>query len=264
MAIIESDPQLLNPELAVPQLDTDIFSSHPDAVFWSGVLALGMQPNEGLAEEFTAARTLRANIYIEKGYLTEDAREADGGESDEDDTRSTQFGIIEASPDGGLMRGTARLIEKQNESDMLPVEAFFPEVFGAAAAPVGSVEASRFIARHPDRLTQHAISLGLIRSMVAQAESNEAPYIYAVVEDYLAKLFSKINLLHEVVSEPVYLEEYKSTNMALRFDPREVLSQVDQDQYGQEIMQMFFGTAREDRGLGYYDDSLINQVPGDK
>lgn len=259
MALSELNPTS-RAELLVPVVDTAIFDQVSVPAFWVGKVAVGLDAI--LPDEFLAARQLRAQVYVDElGYLPPSARMDDGGELDEDDPRSVHFAVIEHTDTGlDVIRGNTRLIKKAEEDDTLPVEKFFPDVFQAEPAPRGSVEASRFIARHENRIKQHAIMLSMVRTMVANAAESGSPYIYAVVENHLEHLFSKINLAYDVLSEPIYLEEYKSDNMALRFDPIAVLSQVDTDQYGQEIMQMFFATARENLGEGHYDETLINNI----
>ena len=243
-------------------IESNLFECHKDAVFWVGMLAVGDQAVEGLENEYRASHLLRAQVYIDEfGYLPDSTRQIDGGEWDENDQRSVHFGVVEKVNNKLMLRGTARLISKYNYnlSSKLPIEDYFSEVFHNSA-PIGSVEASRFIARHPDKYVQHAISLALIRSIVAEAADNNSPFIYAVVENHLLRMFQKINLLHEVIGPPKYIEDYKSENIGLRFDPVNVLNQARNDAYGHEILINFFQTVNHDMGLGYYDETLSNKV----
>jgi N-acyl-L-homoserine lactone synthetase len=157
--------------------------------------------------------------------------------------------------------GTARLIQKSEEEDKLPVETLFPEAFTESAATTGSVEASRFIARHADKMTQHTISLSLMRTMAAQAHAQGADYIYAVIEGHLARLFTNVGMPFEQIAEAKAIAEYDNTmNMAVRFDPKEIFKVVEKDIKKEKIISTFFEDALVSLGVGYYDETLISPI----
>lgn len=244
----------------VPVVETALFGDKPDARFWVGkVASMGVV---SMPLEYLASRQLRANVYIdEMGFLPENARQQDGGESDIDDERSVQFAVIEnRTEDTQLAVGTTRLIVKRHKDDLLPIERLFPESFMEAPATVGTTEASRFIARHPNNMQQHIISLAGIRAMDLHSFQEDIPYVYAVVEKPLANLFRMINLPFTQISELKMIEEYNTPNMAVKIDPKEVFKSVDRDLSGKLILTQFFNNALESLGLGYFDESLQNKV----
>jgi N-acyl-L-homoserine lactone synthetase len=190
------------------------------------VATMGLELNHEL---FAQARQLRADVYIdEKGFLSEESRQEDGGESDKDDDRSVQFAVTETfhGEDEPISQviGTSRLVVKREKDDILPAEILFQDI---PVAPVGSVEASRYIARHADKSIQRLASVALIMGMVNEATTREAGYIYAVVERPLKINFNWLGIpLHEL-TELRFLEEYNTENMAIKFDPDEVLAGIE-------------------------------------
>jgi N-acyl-L-homoserine lactone synthetase len=264
MTITQPGLEKMTQEALMPPVETSVFDVRADARFWMGVTAMGDHVTMGA--EHTAAGIQRANMYIdEHHFLPESARRADGIETDDDDGRSTHFVIVEnrLSADGiHRVVATTRLIEKDFEDEPLPVEQLFPEVFEANPAPVGAAEASRFIAHHPDKLTQGALSLSLIRAMTSRSAHLGLEPVYAVVEDHLARLFNKINLPFEQISDYKMLPEYNTENMAIRFDPNRILREACAPHIGQEILQAFFNkSAVRSEGLGYFDETLLTPMP---
>jgi N-acyl-L-homoserine lactone synthetase len=251
----EAEPGLLL--ASIPRAERNPFGAEPDAHFYMGVLAV-----PGMVEDpsgWLAARRLRANVYIdEKGYLPPEAREADGGETDIDDQRSIQFGVFENMPDSSQTRmvGTSRLIVKSENNAVLPIETLFPETFANNPAEPGAVEASRYISRHEDKLAQRFISLGLIRAMDAWAVKETKQPIYAVVEEYLAGMFSKINLPYVQIADEKWVDSYNSVNMAIKIDPESVIKSVDAEKHTTDIMRGFFRDVYEHYGLGFFDRSF--------
>ncbi len=259
MAIIERDLNL-TPEVLAPALSSEVFDEHENARFWIGVVATPELVS--MPEEYTAARRLRANVYIEKYHFLEpSARQVDGGETDVDDARSAQLAVVENRLDDEKLVGTARLIQKTNIDEKLPVEMFFPEAFVDADASVGSLEASRFIAQHTDRMTQHTISLSLMRAMAARGHAQGAEYIYAVIESHLARLFEGVGMPFEEIAPEKPIPEYHNTlNMAVRFDPKEIFDVVQRDIKKKEIISTFFEDALVSLGVGHYDETLITPI----
>lgn len=259
MAITQHNLNEISLRELLPTVNTEVFTDHADADFYVGKVAMNGS-GVSMPNEFLALRQLRANIYIDQmGFLGPDMREVDGGESDVDDHRSAHFAVIENHKDLNQQRlvGGSRLIIKRDKDDRLPIENFFPEIFDNDPAQAGSVEASRFIARHPDKITQHMISFAGIRAMDMQALELQSPYVYAVIEKPLAKLFKLIQLPFEQLSAPKPLNEYSGTqNMAIRIDPKEVLYSA-QHETGKQVLSDFFKNAVESLGLGYYDKSLM-------
>jgi len=256
MSTVEINP--LPAELVTPILGNEIFKANPEAAFWLGVVA--DREIVILPEEYEASGVLRANVYIdEMGFLPIEDRDVNGIESDIDDKRSTHIAVLENLTDSSRVVGTSRLIHKDTENNVLPVEELFSESF-SEPAQVGSTEVSRFIARNPSRPVQGSISLSLIRSLTLEAHRQESKYVYAVVERHLANLFAKIGLPFVEVSESRMLDEYNSVNLAIRFEPEHILNEVASDTDGKRIVTHFFGQSALNGALGYYDKKLVNHL----
>jgi len=241
-------------------VESDIFKASPDAEIWLGVT--GDESGVFLPDVYTAARILRANKYIEKGFLNENARQADGGEMDADDWRSTHFVALEPRQNGRVeVVGNIRSILKRTENDLLPIEYHFPDAFLQEPAPVGSVEASRFIENHAEKPVGSAISLALMRAINARSYEKARQPVYAIVEAGLKRRFSIVGLPLELIAEPRPLAEYGNTvNMAVKFNPKEIMDAVDSDIEGVKLITGFFKSARQNSGLGYYDRSLVEPL----
>ena len=263
MSIIESNPIRLPVESLTPSIETDVFAASPEATFWIGVTAANgevMMPTE-----YAGAGVLRANVYIdEKGFLADDERRPDGTEVDKDDERSTHFTVVEnrLATDGiARVVGSGRLIHKRNKKDLLPVEQLFPEAF-TTPAPVGSVEVSRFIARHPDKFTQSLISLSVIRAMALHCRNNGTEPAHAVIETGLARRFDMIGMDYEKLTELKMIDEYNTKNMAVRLDPSGIVEATKQDVKGEKLITSLFAPAVvEMDGIGYFDQTLIAPAP---
>ena len=242
----QEDSYLLNKEL-IPSVETDVFKHHSDSRYWIGAVAV--PGNVIMPDEFTAQRRLRANVYInECEFLPEGAREEDGGESDKSDPHATQYVVFENQETIRVV-GALRMIEKGY--DLLPAEELFADEIDGEF-PSNSLEASRFIARHQQRTAQTMISVGLVRVAILQALTEEKD-IYAVVEEPLARRFSQLGLVYDVVCPGKVLAEYNNTNnQLLRFQPERILDTVKED----DLITAYLAVAHYDLGLGYYDTTL--------
>lgn len=239
-----------------------LFEDTTGGKYWVGVVAVGetiLRP-----EEYQATRRLRAAVYIdEMGFLDEAHREDDGGESDADDARSIHFGIVEHPGDEteeNIARGTLRLIFKQSESTLLPAEKYFPEAFEKSPAPLRSVEASRYIARHEDTMQQRLIFLAEIRCMVLQAIEMGIPNIYAIIEEPFARNMRLNRLPFDRISEPKMIEDYNSVNFAIRLDPNEVLEAAKRNEKAQALLLELIRKTSDGLGIGYYNNSFEERV----
>lgn len=259
MALSEVNPIVSKAEALIPSVETSVFDGHQEAKFWIGKVAV---PGEILLpDEYIAARQLRANIYIDKeGFLPPEARETDGGESDEDDDRSIQFAVVENLGVRSRLVGTTRLIVKRHENDSLPVEQLFPEAFEDRPAPIGATEASRFIAQHPNKMTKHLISLSGIRAMDLEALERGYEPVYAVVEERLAGMFDFIGLPYRKMTDLKFLPEYSTPNMPIEIDPSRVLEEIKKDLSGRLLLTQFFQDALVSQGLGHFENDLQKPI----
>ncbi len=252
--------QAVNTAATTELHERHLFIGREAAACYIGLLATPEVVN--MEDELRAALVLRANVYIdEMGFLPASARRIDGTESDADDARSRHFGVIENCGDSTRVIGGMRAIIKRDEADKLPIERLFPEAFASEDAPVNAVEASRYISRHENRMRQHAAALGLIRAVVAQAVKHDNQPIYAVVEEPLHRLFEIAGLPLEVIGEPKEIPEYNNTvNVALRFDPNEIMAAAANDHDGKLRITPYFKTVHQNDGLGYYDELFLRPI----
>ncbi|NUT96668.1 MAG: hypothetical protein HOY78_32060 [Saccharothrix sp.] len=218
-----------------PEVETDLFDGHPDARYYVGVLALPgwtVRPRE-----HEAALRLRADVYIdEQGFLPDDARHADGGERDADDTRSAHFGLVERTgPGTGRVIATVRLILRERPGDTLPVERHFPEVFGDAPAATRSCEASRFISRHEDKRVQRTAFLVLLHAVAAWAGRHHYRRGYALVEEWLARHCRVLDVPHDRLSATKHIPDYATPNLVIALDPTALATSSTGDGLGHHL-----------------------------
>jgi N-acyl-L-homoserine lactone synthetase len=250
--IVLAEPHPID-RVTVP-FESRVFDGEHGAEFFVGQVAV--PGSVEMPQENYAHGRFRWNVYGEElKWVDESNRQEDGTERDADDDRSYRYGVIANCHGHSAPRmvGVSRLIV----GDDLPVEQYFPDGF-PKGMPKGSVEASRFIARHRDPVTQRAIALANIRLMALNAVQLDAPYVYATVERPLARYFKMLHMPFAQVSKPRPLANYGDTvNMAIRFDPREVVETAAQPVLaGTPLAQTFSENAMSAQGLGYFDMTL--------
>lgn len=240
----------------LPVFETDIFDSSQDAHYWIGRVAVPHSVR--LPDEYTVQRQLRANVYIDEcSFLPENSRQPDGGETDQHDEHATQYVVLENGDSGVRAVGALRMIEKTDY--LLPAEEFFEDVINEPL-PAGTLEASRFIARHEDRTAQAMIAMGIVRAAMVQAFQQESP-IYAVVEEPLARHFSKMGLPYKVLSSGKIIAEYNNTsNKLLKFQPADVFETVADDFRYDLAVTSYLDVALQTGAEGYYDKTMRNQI----
>jgi N-acyl-L-homoserine lactone synthetase len=221
-----------------------------------GIMAIGdIQTNPRVYRE---AGLLRAQVYIdEKHFLGEDARRPDGTEEDEDDARSVHLAVTNRQDESSASSviGVSRLIRKFSEDEPLPSE----RLFDIPSAPINSIEVSRFIAKHPNKQTQHLASLALMRAATFEGIAEAAPYVYAVVEEGLFRRFQMIGLPFTALTDLSWLPEYSSKNRAIRVDPRRVipaLKKKDLTRPESQAVAPFFEKAKATHGLGSFGEEF--------
>ncbi|WKK70851.1 hypothetical protein Q0F99_13970 [Rathayibacter oskolensis] len=107
--------------------------------------------------------------------------------------RSLAFAVVEESAGEVRIVAALRLIVKGRvirsvPDDRLPVERYWPEVFGPRPAPQPSVEVSRLIARHEDRARQHESVLELYAAVLAFLDEAGLRSAYGLVDPVLERL----------------------------------------------------------------------------
>lgn len=201
----------------------------------------------------------RANVYVDElKFLTKDALDDEGREIDLDDRRSVNFAVIDKTKE--RIVGSGRLIHKETETPVLPIEHYFPELFENTPISIGSVEISRFIARHDDEMTQHKIALSIIRAMTFYSLENKVEEAYCIIEKPLLEMLKFIGIPLELLAEkPKDIVEYGGVLYPVRIRVNEVLGSVKNDKSGRLGLDTFFSSEAYRGGLGYYPDSFVTE-----
>lgn len=248
------------------EIDPSFFNGHESARFWIGRVATGNVVTQ--LELYNPLLKFRGDVYVnELNYLRADSLDAYGREMDEDDKRSVLFAAVENStlPVNGnsfssdpRIVGSARLIVKESYDDPLPVERYFPEAFKLNVAEPGkSAEVSRYIARHSDKMKQHAIALALVRAMTHHCVEDGFEDAYAVVEKPLEQMLNFVGIETERLGEPKFIEELNGELHPLLIKPREVLKFAAQDSEETALIRGFFQHENGDSGEGFYPETLM-------
>lgn len=233
-------------------IESQLFDDYQNAVYWIGKVATPGYVTR--PDEYLAQRQLRANVYIDEcNFLPSSARQTDGGETDANDVHATQYVVIEKRDQQVRAVGALRMIHKQYGD--LPAEELFANELHQAL-PQQSLEASRFIARHNEKMSQALISIGLVRVAILQAQQEQGD-IYAVVEEPLARRFSQIGLEYDELCPSKPIAEYNNTNnMLLRFRPEKIMAAVKRDYRYDRMITPYLDIVRHNSGLGYYDKTM--------
>lgn len=248
------------PEFSVNEpVCPEVFAENPDAAFWVGRISLVGEIEN--AVYFDAVTKFRANVYVDElSFLPPEAVDVFGREIDEDDKRSTQFVAAENKHDLGLARivGSGRLIHKRTDSDSLPIEQHFPEIFADDPIAADNVEVSRFIARYPeDPSVQRLISLSMVRAMALNSVEQGAPSTYCLIERPLQKLLTVMGLEPETLGEPKEIEELGGVLYPVRINPHKIVENAQGNNPKHKILRTMFSEDIDNKGLGFYPATLI-------
>lgn len=239
------------------EVSPNIFEQHTAARFWIGqVSAKGVVERP---EYFDGLTRLRANTYVhELNFLSSDHLDAEGREIDVDDDRAVNFAVVENNYHSASVVGSGRLIVKRAMDDELPIENHFPEIFQDVPAANGSVEVSRFIARHHDAPTQHRVGLAVIRALTFHAvETGADPTAYAIIEKPLARLLTDIGLPVKKLAEPHDIPELGGKLMPVSINPYVIIQSLKERSRDTILLRRFFKTEEKNGGQGYYDGTLV-------
>lgn len=207
--------RFISNEEAVPVIKTDLFAGHEDSRFAIAVYnsdLINNYPSDVIQQAYLR---FRKNVYVDQtGMLDKDVVRGDGIEIDVDDERSTHFVVIENLLGKVAVFACMRLITKNFESDVLPIEDFFPEAFLDPAVD-GSVEVSRFIVRHNNaRVGLDARSKLVLTSLAHVAEHNLGP-IFGVVEPEFERGILGMRLPIRRIAESKLVLEYNDENLGI-------------------------------------------------
>ncbi len=213
----------------LPVVKTDIFRDIQNQ-FAVGIVANGNDIVDRHSSIFEGAAALRAQVYVGKGYITEDMLDANGLELNADDGRSVHFATVERIATGGLARVVAcmRLIVKEASDQALPVEELFPELFVGNPAVVGSTEVSRLISRHEDPMLQSLVKWPMFRAGLEHVQRNNLGPAYGVVPAILATSLTSQQVPIDILGEPRYLERINATKQPIRVNLGELGTVVSQ------------------------------------
>ncbi len=242
----------------LPLVHAEVFSRHPQAAYYVGVLAVDGMEN---GPAYLAARQLRFERYNDLGWLPDSSRDLDGGEHDQFDEDAVQFGVIKNSLMGPRMIATSRLIRKTTKNPILPVEADYPEVFTDNPAGLNDVEVSRLISASSDKRERHAASLAIQRAMIGWCSNNGVDKTHAMVEPYLAKIFDQTGVPYEKRSDFKPIPEYANTeNAVVTIDPMRMAQTLRAHRIGMPIAtSLFFHNINKTQGQGFYGRHFLKR-----
>jgi len=250
-------------EAVSPMVRLDVFKGRRDYRYWIG--SIGASRSESEALLFEAVGRLRAAVYVnEMQFLASDVVDSNGLEFDEDDQRSVHFVVVEnvSNESDALARlvGYGRLIIKRSSGEKLPIEKLFSGLFKTKDAGPGSVEVSRFISRHGDKLTQHTIGLSVIRAMSYFCVRKNIDSAYFQIEKPLFHLLRHIGLPMSQLDEcrDVIEPGGKRTLYPISVNPFHVVGSVKTDAHNNLLLRDFFEKESGNDGIGYYPADLVS------
>ena len=239
-----------------PEVSDQIFEGHQEAIFWVGQVAtkgVVSQP-----EYYDALTIFRAETYLELGFISTDHVDEYGREIDVDEKRSTSIAVVKKEQTGETgtahIEGSGRLIFKESPDKPLPIETLFPEVFQDEPLPIDAVEASRFIARDPNKKTRHMINLSIIRALTYSSVEANVSSLYCVVERPLLSLFKHIGIPLKVLGDPKDVPGQGGVLYPVYVNYELIPESVRKDISGTIDLQAFFKDAK--KGIGYYAEDL--------
>ena len=247
-----------------PVFETDLFAASKESRFWVGDI-------NDLDERdlvYDAIGKLRANVYInEMQFLSPDTQDSKGREYDDYDSKSVQFATLESISSDSLHNGAntrligcGRLIYKKTITECLPIEEQFLELFGQQSAPIGSVEVSRFIARHENPAIQHLVGVAIIRSMTYYGLEKNIDTGYFEIEKSLLRLLMAIKLplkqlgLGKDVIEPGGIRQL----YPIQINPFTIMTSAVNDP-SRSLGKLFNGGKKPDIS-SLYQNNLINEI----
>lgn len=242
-----------------PLVSTEIFNGHEEQNYWVGKVAVN-----GIAlypEYYDATAVFRGNIYTDLGFIPSEQLDEFGRDLDGDDVRSVQFSVLERAQDVGAARviGSGRVIIKSEESEPLPIETHFPDVFADNPIPVNNVEISRFIAKHESASKQHRVALSLIRVMALYGINNSYDTNFCMIEAPLMRHLTSIGLPTEQLGESKNIDELGGELFPVGIKSSEILESVKTDLSGKLLLKKFFENELASGGEGHYDSSFMRK-----
>lgn len=203
----------------IPVVESAIFKGHEDAHFAVGAVAIDDEVINGYQQEFYGAAKLRAQTYVDLGYVSSGDLDEYGTELDVDDERSVHFIVAERVATEGLVRivGNMRLIAK-TDGEPLPVEKFFPDVFTDIDVPTGSAEVSRLIARHEDARVQNLLKWPLFIAGLKHVDKNGLGPVFGLLAPALTRSLVVQRVPIKPLAEEKFIEAINFTKQPVQID----------------------------------------------
>lgn len=202
-------------ELIIPTVESNIFSVNSKSRFALGVVAVNDIVIGGRESEFNGIAQLRANTYLDKGFVSADDLDSNGTELDENDfSRSVHFAMLERTAVNSMARviGNMRLIIKsQDNSTPLPLEGYCSDHFQDNPIPIGGVEVSRLIVRHEDAYVQNTLKWPLFVAGQKYVDSNDLGPVYGLMSPALTRLLRYQRIPVSAAADARYIEEINAT-----------------------------------------------------
>lgn len=198
----------------IPVIESKVFVDYPEIRFAIGEIAVNGTIINGYDNEFNGAAQLRANTYLDSGFIKSDELDENGTELDQNDSRSAHFVVLERTPIESEARvvGNMRLVIKSpDNSDILPMEGYCPETFSDNPLSVNSVEVSRLIARHEDARVQNSLKLPLFIAGYKYVERNQLGPVYGLITPTLTRLLRMQHIPVSPMAEGKYIEAINAT-----------------------------------------------------
>jgi len=205
-------------EQLIPIIESKVFIDRPDVRFAIGEVAINNVIVNGYHNEFLGAAQLRANIYLDKGFVRSDELDDNGTELDPNDKRSAHFVMLEKTNTPSLARvvGNMRLVIKSQENpSSLPVEGYYPELFSENPISIGGVEVSRLIAGHEDPEIQNLLKWPLFIAGQKYVEHIKLGPVYGLISPALTRLLRSQHIPVSAIVAEKYIKEINATKQPI-------------------------------------------------
>ncbi len=211
--------QFISNEQAVPVVQSGLFQNTKNKRFATILFGEGCPPSGSDPLLFEGYLKLRKNVYVDQtGMLNQSEVLPSGFEIDSDDKRSIHIAVFENLGDDSVgVLGCLRLIIKR-DTEVLPIEIFYPEVF-VEAAPKNSTELSRFISRaEKGKGDNFKIIMSLFNAALSYANENDICKAYGVIEPELEESLKRFGFSFTRIAEPKMVEDYNDYNVGIEID----------------------------------------------
>ncbi|MGI6699353.1 MAG: acyl-homoserine-lactone synthase [Christensenellales bacterium] len=222
----------------VPVIFNDLFKGADNKRFATIMFGFGSQPKGINHSLFLGYLSLRKNVYVNQtGILDASEEFASGTESDKDDSRSAHIAVFENRGSGKVaVIGCLRLIIKQDKRP-LPIEEFYPEVFGRKPIAAGNVEMSRFISRaEKGKGDNYHIIMSLFGISLNYALQNGVSFAYGVIETKLWHAMQSFSTVSKKIGELKMIEEYNTENIGIEMNIND--AHIDLEKKGFTYMEI--------------------------